>query len=50
MARKKIVITTNYLREQTMNYLGSRKDLKLSYPEELSPLDTPGSVKNSQSA
>ncbi len=43
---KEIVITTNYLREQTMNYLSSRKDLKLSYPEEPSPLGTAGSVKN----
>jgi len=43
---KEIVITTNYLREQTMNYLSSRKELKLSYPEEPSPLGTAGSVKN----
>lgn len=43
---KEIVITTNYLREQTMNYLSSRKNLKLSYPEEPSPLGTAGSVKN----
>jgi len=43
---KEIVITTNYLREQTMDYLSSRKDLKLSYPEEPSPLGTAGSVKN----
>jgi len=43
---KEIVITTNYLREQTMIYLSSRKDLKLSYPEEPSPLGTAGSVKN----
>lgn len=44
---KEIVITTNYLREQTMNYLSSsRKDAKLSYPEEPSPLGTAGSVKN----
>ncbi len=41
-----IVITTNYLREQTINYLSKRKDLKLSYPEESSPLGTAGSVKN----
>jgi NDP-sugar pyrophosphorylase family protein len=31
---KEIVITTNYLREQTMNYLSKRKDLKIAYPEE----------------
>lgn len=43
---KDIVITTNYLREQTINYLGKRKDLKISYPEEPSPLGTAGSVKN----
>jgi NDP-sugar pyrophosphorylase family protein len=43
---KDIVITTNYLREQTMNHLSRRKDLKLSYPEEPSPLGTAGSVKN----
>ncbi|MCW3130778.1 MAG: NDP-sugar synthase [Methanophagales archaeon] len=43
---KDIVITTNYLREQTINYLSKRKDLKLSYPEEPSPLGTAGSVKN----
>jgi len=43
---KDIVITTNYLREQTINYLSSRKDLKLSYPEEPFPLGTAGSVKN----
>jgi len=41
-----IVITTNYLREQTIKYLSKRKDLKLSYPEEPSPLGTAGSVKN----
>jgi len=45
---KEIVITTNYLREQTMIYLSSRKDLKLSYPEEPSPLGTAGSVKNAK--
>ncbi|MCK4476154.1 MAG: NDP-sugar synthase [Methanophagales archaeon] len=43
---KDIVITTNYLQEQTINYLSKRKDLKLSYPEEPSPLGTAGSVKN----
>lgn len=43
---KEIVITTNYLREQTIDYLSSRKDLKISYPEEPSPLGTAGSVKN----
>jgi len=45
---KEIVITTNYLREQTMNHLSRRKDLKLSYPEEPSPLGTAGSVKNAE--
>lgn len=43
---KDIVITLNYLREQTINYLSKRKDLKLSYPEEPLPLGTAGSVKN----
>ncbi len=43
---KDIVITTNYLRDQTINYLSRRKDLKLSYPEEPLPLGTAGSVKN----
>jgi NDP-sugar pyrophosphorylase family protein len=43
---KDIVITSTYLREQTINYLSKRKDLKLSYPEEPSPLGTAGSVKN----
>jgi len=41
-----IVITLNYLREQTINYLSKRTDLTLSYPEEPSPLGTAGSVKN----
>jgi mannose-1-phosphate guanylyltransferase/phosphomannomutase len=45
---KDIVITTNYLREQTITYLSKRKDLKLSYPEEPSPLGTAGSVKNAK--
>lgn len=44
---KEIVITTNYLREKTINYLSSRrKDLKIEYPEEPSPLGTAGSLKN----
>jgi mannose-1-phosphate guanylyltransferase len=44
---KEFVITTNYLREQTIAYLDStRKDLKIVYPEEPSPLGTAGSVKN----
>ncbi|MFV9677732.1 MAG: sugar phosphate nucleotidyltransferase [Methanosarcinales archaeon] len=43
---KDIVITLNYLPEQTINYLSKRKDLKLSYPEEPLPLGTAGSVKN----
>ena len=42
---KDFVITTNYLREQTMNYLSKRQDLKIVYPEEPSPLGTAGSVK-----
>lgn len=41
-----IVITLNYLREQTIEYLSKRADLTLSYPEEPSPLGTAGSVKN----
>ncbi|HUV02799.1 MAG TPA: NDP-sugar synthase [Desulfobacteria bacterium] len=44
---KEFVITTNYLREQTIAYLNSRrKDVKIVYPEEPSPLGTAGSVKN----
>jgi len=44
---KEFVITTNYLREQTIAYLdSSRKDVKIVYPEEPSPLGTAGSVKN----
>ena len=43
-----IVITTNYLRDKTIRYLSKRKDLKLSYPEEPSPLGTAGSVKNAE--
>ncbi|MBN1763363.1 MAG: NDP-sugar synthase [Methanomicrobia archaeon] len=44
---KEFVITTNYLREQTIAYLNSsRKDMKITYPEEPSPLGTAGSVKN----
>lgn len=43
---KGIVITSNYLREQTINYLSKRTDLTLSYPEEPTPLGTAGSVKN----
>jgi len=44
---KEIVITTNYFREKTINYLSSsRKDLEIIYPEEPSPLGTAGSVKN----
>ena len=43
---KEFVITTNYLREQTIDYLNtSRADLKIAYPEEPSPLGTAGSVK-----
>ncbi|MGC9444467.1 MAG: nucleotidyltransferase family protein [Candidatus Methanospirareceae archaeon] len=42
-----IVITTNYLREQTIEYLTRRRaDLKIAYPAEPSPLGTAGSVKN----
>lgn len=41
-----LVITTNYHREQTINYLSRRKDLEISYPEEPLPLGTAGSVKN----
>jgi NDP-sugar pyrophosphorylase family protein len=44
---KEFVITTNYLREQTIAYLNSsRKEVKIVYPEEPSPLGTAGSVKN----
>jgi mannose-1-phosphate guanylyltransferase/phosphomannomutase len=44
---KDIVITTNYLREQTIEYLNRRSAyLKIAYPEEPSPLGTAGSVKN----
>ena len=43
---KDIVITSTYLREQTINYLSKRTDLKLSYPKEPTPLGTAGSVKN----
>jgi mannose-1-phosphate guanylyltransferase len=42
-----IVITSNYLREQTISYLSSsRTVLTLSFPEEPAPLGTAGSVKN----
>jgi len=42
-----IVITSNYLREQTIRYLSStRTDLMLAFPEEPAPLGTAGSVKN----
>jgi mannose-1-phosphate guanylyltransferase/phosphomannomutase len=47
---KEIVITTNYLREQTINYLSRKNYLKLSYPEEPLPLGTAGSVKNARIA
>jgi NDP-sugar pyrophosphorylase family protein len=43
-----IVITTNYLREQLIEYLSSRRELTISYPEEPSPLGTAGSVKNAE--
>ncbi|RZN41049.1 MAG: NDP-sugar synthase [Methanophagales archaeon ANME-1-THS] len=43
---KDIVITTNYLREPLIEYLSTRKELKITYPEEPSPLGTAGSVKN----
>jgi NDP-sugar pyrophosphorylase family protein len=42
-----IVITSNYLREQTISYLNStRTDLLLAFPEEPVALGTAGSVKN----
>lgn len=43
-----IVVTTNYLREKIMDYLGdgSRFGLKLIYPREEKPLGTAGCVKN----
>ena len=44
---KEFVITTYYLGEHAIAYLdSSRKDLKIAYPEEPSPLGTAGSVKN----
>ena len=43
-----IVITTNYLREPLIEYLSTRTELKISYPEEPSPLGTAGSVKNAE--
>ena len=45
---KDIVITTNYLREHVIDYFKERRDIKLSYPEEPSPLGTAGSVKNAE--
>jgi len=43
-----IVVTTNYLRERIMDYLGdgSQFGVKLIYPKEEKPLGTAGSVKN----
>ena len=44
---KEFVITTNYLRVQTIAYLdSSRKEVTIAYPKEPSPLGTAGSVKN----
>jgi len=41
-----IIITTNYRREQLIEYLSTRKEVRISYPEEPLPLGTAGSVKN----
>lgn len=45
-----IFITTNYLKDQIMNYFGngSSYGVNLSYPLEIDPLGTAGSVKNIQ--
>lgn len=45
---KEIAITTNYLREQIIAYLGDgdKYGVKFIYPEETKPLGTAGSVKN----
>lgn len=43
-----IIVTTNYLRKQIMDYFGDGSEfgVKLIYPEEDKPLGTAGSVKN----
>jgi len=43
-----IIVTTNYLRKQIMDYFGDGPEfgVKLIYPEEDRPLGTAGSVKN----
>lgn len=45
-----ILITTNYCREQIIDYFGDGSDfgVRLVYPEEKKPLGTAGSVKNSE--
>ena len=45
-----IIVTTNYFREQIIDYFGDGSDLgvRLVYPEEEKPLGTAGSVKNSE--
>jgi mannose-1-phosphate guanylyltransferase len=45
-----VVVTTNYLREQIIDYFGEGSDfgVRLVYPEEEKPLGTAGSVKNSK--
>ena len=45
-----VVVTTNYFREQIIDYFGDDSDfgVRLVYPEEEKPLGTAGSVKNSE--
>ncbi len=45
-----ILVTTNYLRKQIIDYFGEGSDfgVRLVYPEEEKPLGTAGSVKNSE--
>ena len=45
-----VVVTTNYFREQIIDYFGDGSDFRarLVYPEEEKPLGTAGSVKNSE--
>ena len=45
-----IIVTTNYFREQIVEYFGDGSDfgVRLVYPEEEKPLGTAGSVKNSE--
>ena len=45
-----VVVTTNYFRQQIIDYFGDGSDfgVRLVYPEEEKPLGTAGSVKNSE--